>query len=194
MTEELSKRARRRPRRFVVAMLVAAVVAVPISLLPGTAAATPARVVPLLNCYYPNGDGSITVVLGYTSTYASTTTIPRGSRNYTTPAAYGSQLPTTFKRGTYNGVVTVRVAGNDVNTTTSWYLDGTTLNYLAAAYAAGTCAEAPLPAFANGAALVIALILAAVVGVLVVRRVRRAAVQSTVPGLPEPTSPGADRA
>jgi hypothetical protein len=81
-----------------------------------------------------------------------------------------------------------------VNTSTSWYLDGTTLNYMAAAYAAGTCSQAPLPAFANGAALVVAMILAAVVGVLVVRRVRRVSLQSTVPGLPQPTAPGADRA
>ena len=137
-----------------------------ISLLPGTAAAVTPQVV-LLNCYYPNGDGSVTVVLGYRSTYPSTTTIPRGSRNNSTPAAYGGQLPTTFKSGTNNGVATVRVAANNVNTSTSWYLDGTTLNYLAAAYASGTCPQAPLPAFANGAALVVVMLLAAVVGVLV---------------------------
>jgi hypothetical protein len=194
MTEEPSTRHRRRPRRLVAAALVAAVVAVLIAALPGTAAAAPPQVVPLVNCYYPHSDGSVTVVFGYTSTYSSTRTIPRGTRNYTTPASYGTKMPTTFKPGTNNGVATVRVAAGDLTPTTGWYLDGSSLNYLTAAYAVGVCTQAQLPALANGAAIVVALLLAGAAGVLVVRRVRRVALRSTVPGLVEPTAPGGERA
>jgi len=193
MTEESSKRERRRPRRLVAATLVAAVVAL-ISALPGIAAAATPQVVPLINCYYPHSDGDVTVVFGYRSTYSTTKTIPRGSRNYTTPSSYGSSLPTTFKPGTNNGVATLRVDARDLTPSTAWYLDGSSLNYLSAAYAVGVCTQAQLPGIANGAAIVVALLLAGAAGVLVVRRVRRAALQSTVPGLPEPTAPGADRA
>ncbi|MET0764231.1 MAG: hypothetical protein ABWY29_05150 [Blastococcus sp.] len=192
MTEEPSKR--RRPRRLVAATLVAAVVAALTSLLPGTAAAVTPQVVPLVNCYYPHSDGDVTVVFGYRSTYTTTKTIARGSRNYTTPSRYGSQMPTTFKPGTNNGVATLRVEAGDLTASSAWYLDGTSLNYRSAAYTVGVCTQAQLPALANGAAIVIALLLAGAAGVLVVRRVRRAALHSAAPGLPEPIATGGDRA
>lgn len=171
MVEEPSTAERRRPRRLRALSLVAAVVVVLITALPGTASATQYAITPLVNCYYQNADDSITVVIGYASTYPTTQTIPVGSRNHVTPSTYSAALPTVFKPGTNNGVATMRIAAADVYTT-SWTLDGSTVSYVSA-YGASTCTQAQLPAFANGAAIAAAVLVAGVAGALVVRRVRR---------------------
>jgi len=183
MTEQLDTGEARRLRRLRALALVATMVVVLISALPGTASAARKDVDPLVNCYYQHTDGSVTVVLGYRSTYPTTQSIPVGSRNYMTPSKYSSALPTAFKPGTNNGVLTMRIAAADVYST-SWTLDGTTVSYWNASGAA-ICTQAQLPAFANGAAIAGALLVAGLVGVLVVRRVRRNLLQ------PRTTNPSA---
>src|SRR5215212_829858 len=108
MTERQTHRpgGRARPRRLARFSLVAVLLTMLVFALPGSASAAPAwktRVVPLVDCYAQNADGSYTVILGYNSTYTSTQTIPRGSNNYATPSTYTSQLPTIFKPGEQHG-------------------------------------------------------------------------------------------
>jgi hypothetical protein len=187
----------RRRRSVRLSALFAVLAALVLSALPGTASATTTtttpKVTPILDCYAQNSDGSWTVVLGYSSTYTGTKSIARGVNNYTNPASYGPQMPTQFKRGTYHGVVTVKVSQADMWANPYWYLDGTTLDYRAAAYASGICTPSQLPALANGAVLVGGLVFAGVIGVVVVRRVRRTATGSAaVRGEPAPS--GAERA
>jgi hypothetical protein len=190
------RRARIRRRPLTWSALLAVMTAVAVSALPGTASATTVtpKVTPVLDCYSQNSDGSTTVILGYSSTYTTTQTIPHGARNSTTPASYGSLMPTTFQPGTHHGVVNVRVAAADLSTSSSWNLDGKTLNYLSAAYASGICSPSQLPAFANGAAVVVGLVFAGAIGVLVVRRVRRSALRSDAPAHAGPVAAGTDHA
>lgn len=171
MAEEPSTRERRRPRRLRPLALAGALVAVLIPALPGTASAATGQVVPVLNCHYAIGDGSIIAVFGYRSTYSNSQKIAVGTRNYMTPSTYSASLPTTFKTGTNDGVFSISIAAADVSST-SWYLDGTTLAYADAAPGVGICGQTPLPAFANGAALTTLLLAAGLAGALVVRRAR----------------------
>jgi hypothetical protein len=207
MSQELSRPARahgrppRRNRSRAWSALVAVLTAVLVSALPGTASATTVTptITPILDCYASNSDGSMTVILGYQSTYSTTKTIAQGTNNYTNPASYGPQMPTVFNPGTHHGVLHVRVAPADLYGNPYWYLDGTTLDYRATAYTSGICSPSQLPAFANGAALVVGLLVAGAIGVLVVRRVRRSVLPTTATAGPapvdaEPSAAGGDRA
>jgi hypothetical protein len=173
MADKATTGERRRPRRLRSFALVAVLVTVLVSALPGTASAGwGGQITPVLNCYYPNTDGSVTAVLGYRSTYTGTQRIAVGNQNYATPSKYSTSLPTVFKPGTNNGVATMRVAAADLAHAT-WYVDGATLSYWNLSSAVPVCTQAQLPAFANGATVAIALLVAGLVGVLAVRRVRR---------------------
>ena len=166
--------ARPRPRRLTRFALVAALMTLFVTTMPGTASA--AGVVPSVDCYAQNSNGTFTVILGYTSSYTSTQTIPRGTRNYATPSTYTSQLPTSFKRGENHGAAKLTISANDLYYgNVSWYLDGTTLNYWTAAQNVGICSAAQLPALSHGGGLVVILLVAGAVGVVVVRRARNAA-------------------
>ena len=178
MTEGQAPRSRARTRRRELSRLslVAVLLTLLVSAGPGSASAAPAwksRVVPLVDCYAQNADGSYTFILAYDSSYTTTQTIPRGSNNYATPSTYTSQLPTVFQPGEQHGAAKLVVSAADyASGTVSWYVDGSTLN----TRTAGTvplCTAAQLPAFANGAALVVLLLVAGAIGVLMVRRVRR---------------------
>ncbi|MGY1802974.1 hypothetical protein ACI78T_06815 [Blastococcus sp. SYSU D00922] len=175
-TPRATARPRRRLTRFA---LVAVLMTLFVSAVPGTASA--AGIVPLAECYAQNSNGTFTVVLGYNSPYSSTRTIARGWNNYATPSTYTSQLPTTFKPGLQRGAAKLTVTQTDLYSgNVSWYLDGNTLN----TWNAGSipvCTSAQLPAYANGAALVVLLLAAGAVGVLVVRRVRRVTAERAGP-------------
>jgi hypothetical protein len=159
--------------------LIAALSALAVWAVPGTAAAAKPTVTPLFDCYARNSDGSMTVILGYRSTYPNQASIPHGNQNSTNPSSYQTQMPTTFEAGTHHGVVSVRVTQADLAANPYWYLDGTTLYYQAAASASGICSRSQLPALANGAAVVVCLLVAGAVGALVVRRVRRTAMSTS---------------
>jgi hypothetical protein len=156
------------------AAAVAVLAAVLLSAAPGIASADTGTVTPLLDCYTPNSDGSYTVILGYTNTDTTTRAIPYGSLNYTTPSTYQSLMPTQFQPGTRHAAFSVQVAPADLNSTSSWSLDGHTLNYLSAASASGICsASTSLPATGNGTGLAIALLAGGVVGVVGLHRATR---------------------
>jgi|tagenome__1003787_1003787.scaffolds.fasta_scaffold20278173_2 hypothetical protein len=167
--------------------LAAAALSLTLITTPGTAsAATASTVTPILDCYTQNSDGSWTVILGYTNTYSVTTKIPLGSNNIASPSKFQGLQPTAFKTGANHAVFTVRVTQADLYANANWYLDGHTLNYLSAAYASGICSPGTqLPGEGNGTGIAIGLVVAAGIGVLVVRRViRRAGTQPVAPGEP----------
>jgi hypothetical protein len=170
--------AARRRRPGARTALVAAVLALLVSAVPGSAsAATPPKVTPLLDCWYPNDHdhGDDTFVFGYTSTYPTTRTFePKSSSDHTSPASMADSLPTTFEPGEHHLVLTLRIPGNVFASTPTWTLDGTTLDIASAARLAGTCSSSELPAVANGAAFVLGLLLAGAAGFVVLRRVRSA--------------------
>ncbi|WP_116449478.1 hypothetical protein [Blastococcus litoris] len=175
-TTRAPARPRRRSTRFA---LVAVLMTLFVSALPGTASA--AGIVPMAECYAQNSNGTFTVVLGYNSPYTTTRTISRGWNNYATPSTYTAQLPTVFKPGLQRGAAKLTVSQSDLYAgTVSWYLDGNTLN----TWNAGSipiCTSAQLPAYANGGAIVVLLLLAGAVGVLVVRRARRVTTERAGP-------------
>src|SRR5664279_3076941 len=83
-----------------VAMTVLALVAAP-----GAQAAAPAgSVKPFLNCYWDNGNNSVTVSLGATSSNAGNVTVPVGGDNKITQGAADRGQPTTFANGLHNNV------------------------------------------------------------------------------------------
>lgn len=179
MTERQHPRpgGRARPRRLARFSLVAVLLTLFVSALPGTAFAAPPRApkaIPLADCYAQNANGSYTVILGYNSTYTSTQTIAQGTRNYATPSTYTSQLPTVFEPGEQHGAAKLVVSQADfASGNVSWYLDGTTLNYGTAAKRVSPCTSAQLPSLAHGGALAVLLLIAGAIGVLMIRRVRR---------------------
>lgn len=162
----------RRPRS--VAVLLAVLAAVALSLVPGSASAT-GRITPLADCYADNGNGTYTVVLGYRNNTNQTITIAAGPENTFSPAKYNSSLPTTFKPGEQHGVAKVTITGAELNSGPSWYVDGTKLSTNNAG-STPQCSASQLPMLANGAAVVAMVLLAGAVGVVVVRRQRRVTV------------------
>jgi hypothetical protein len=176
------KPTQRRPpsrRRSVAwAALAAAVLALFVSAVPGSAsAATRPKVTPLLDCWYTNdgNKGDDTFVFGYSSTFTTTQSLPAGgSMNYTSPTSLSSSFPSSFEPGEHHLVFSLRIPGNTLSKSPSWTLDGTTLDFSVAAQNAPTCDPSQLPALANGAAFAAGLLLVAgVVGLVVLRRVRR---------------------
>ena len=124
-------------------------------------------VTPVLNCISSNRDGSYTAVLGYKNTSQSTYTIT-GSYNVITPSRYDGDQPTTFRPGTYRGVLSVTVASGSAY----WQLGSTKLTV--SRTAGTTCAAGTtLPAMGNGTGVAVALGAAGLVGAGMVRRLRR---------------------
>jgi uncharacterized membrane-anchored protein len=182
-------------RRSLWAALVAVAAAVLVWASPGVASATvTGSVTPILDCYTQNSDGSWSVILGYTSTYPGKKNIAVGSSNYTNPYSYSTQMPTQFSSGTVHAAVRVKVSYYDMTYNTYWYLDGHTLNYMAAAAASGVCSPSTqLPANGNGTGIAVALVVAGVLGALLVHRLssRRPAV---VPGTDDVAVPAGTEA
>jgi hypothetical protein len=142
---------------------------------PGVASATTTgTVTPILDCYTQNSDGSWMVILGYSSTYSGTKSIPLGSNNIASPSKFQGIQPTSFKSGTNHAAFTARVTMADLYANANWYLDGHTLNYMAAAYASGICSPGTqLPATGNGTGLAVGLLGGGVVGAWFIRRTVR---------------------
>ena len=145
---------------------------------PGSASAATTAVTPLLDCYMQNSDGSYTAVLGYNSTYGSAQSIPVGTRNTFSPTSYNGRQPTSYEAGVHHAAFSVKVYSADIATGVTWTLDGTTLNYAAAAYASGICAPGTsLPAEGNGTGWTIALAGAGLVAGAAAWRARRRSVR-----------------
>lgn len=140
---------------------------------PGAASAAPAgltpghgTVVPLVDCVQVRDGGAITAVLGYRNSGTATEHLS-GAENVVTPARLDGTQPTTFRSGTYHGVVALQVDGGEV----SWTLDGTTV-VVSAASPACPAADS-LPADGNGLGATMVLLAAGVIAVFAVLRAGR---------------------
>jgi hypothetical protein len=156
-------------------VLVAVCLAVLLSSVPGVAAANSGTVRPVVDCYRLNSNYTVTIVVGYVNPNNGTKNIPLGTRNTITPAKFHGVQPTSFKAGTQRGAFSVVLTQADLNSTSSWTLDGNTLNYATVGNMQECSPSTPLPAIGNGTVLAVALLAGGGFGVWFVRRqIRRA--------------------
>jgi len=159
------------------AALVAVCLAVLLSAVPGVASAAPGDIVPFVDCYKDNGDGTYALVLGYENTGFKTIKL-NSTKNRMYPAKFQGSQPTEFLEGEHHGVFSIQATRAELNTGIRWELDGTVLDSRTSS--APACAPStPLPAIGNGTGLAIVLVAGGAFGVLFVRRlIRRASAPS----------------
>jgi hypothetical protein len=120
----------------------------------GAAAATvPAgSLKPFLNCYWDNGDGTVTVSIGVTSTNAANVAVYVGANNMVTQGAPDRGQPETFDPGTHNNLWTFTVNYTEINAGVNWQLTGNSV----AVDAVNQCATKPQMASAGNGVAVLA--------------------------------------
>jgi hypothetical protein len=127
----------------------------------GAQAAAPAgSLKPFLNCYWDNGDNTVTVSLGVTSGNAGTVSVPVGGDNKITQGAADRGQPTSFASGTHNNVWAFTVSYPEINAGINWQLSGSSV----AVNAVTQCASKPMPADGNAMAVLAFGAVATVVG------------------------------
>jgi hypothetical protein len=106
--------------------LLVAIVAVPLGLClaaPAQAATTPSKsIVPFMNCYWDNHDGTYDALVGYNNKNTTAQTIPVGTNNRFQPGAQYRGQPTVFQPGIKNNVFVVKASAADVSNGLNWYL------------------------------------------------------------------------
>ena len=115
---------------LVVRALLVTLLALPIGLIQsGSAqAATPSKsIVPFMNCYWDNGNGTYDALVGYNNKNSTTQTIPVGSNNRFQPGAQYRGQPTVFLTGVRNNVFVVKASAADVSNGLNWYLTDNTV-------------------------------------------------------------------
>jgi hypothetical protein len=117
---------------------------------PGAQAAVPnGSITPFLTCYWDNGDGTMSGVIGVTSTNAGTVTVNVGTQNRVTLGNPDRGQPETFAHGTTNNAWVFQVTYADVQAGINWDLTGNNV----AVNAVNQCAsKPPLAADGNGLA------------------------------------------
>jgi hypothetical protein len=91
----------------------------------GAQAAVPAgSLKPFLNCYWDNGDNTVTVSIGVTSSNAGTVNVYVGTDNRVTQGAADRGQPETFASGTHNNVWSFTVSYVEINAGINWQLSG----------------------------------------------------------------------
>jgi hypothetical protein len=127
----------------------------------GAQAAAPAgSLKPFLNCYWDNGDNTVTVSIGVSSTNSSGVSVPVGADNKITQGAPDRGQPTSFAGGLNNNVWAMTVTYPEINAGINWQLAGNSV----AVDAVTQCASKPMPADGNGMALLAFAVVATVVG------------------------------
>jgi hypothetical protein len=105
---------------------------------------------PFLNCYWDNGDGTVTVSIGVTSTNAGTVSVLVGTDNRVTQGLADRGQPETFDLGTHNNVWAFTVTYAEINSGINWALTGNSV----AVNAVNQCASKPqMAASGNGLAI-----------------------------------------
>ena len=107
---------------------------------PGAQAAAPAGSLrPFLNCYWDNGDNTVTVSLGVTSTNAATVPVYVGTDNRITQGNPDRGQPESFDPGIRNNVWSFTVSYTEINAGLNWQLTGNSV----AVTVANQCASKP---------------------------------------------------
>lgn len=134
--------------------------------------ASPADLVPLVDCVLRDADGTPTAVFGYDNRTGAVAEIPVGPANRLTPPRYDGNQPTRFSPGVHHGVLALGVRGRGGAV---WHLGSTSLAVHEGDAACPSARE--LPANENGLSLglTVGLVTAAVVAVLLVPWWRRRA-------------------
>ena len=100
---------------------------------------------PFLNCYWDNGDGTVTVSIGVTSSNAGTVNVFVGPDNRISMGAADRGQPESFANGVHNNVWVFTVSYTEINAGINWQLTGNSV----AVDAVTQCASKP-PMAANG--------------------------------------------
>jgi hypothetical protein len=79
---------------------------------------------PFLNCYWDNGDNTVTVSIGVTSTNTGNVAVYVGADNRVTQGAADRGQPETFDSGTHNNVWSFTVSYTEINAGINWQLSG----------------------------------------------------------------------
>jgi hypothetical protein len=126
------------------------------------AAAVPAgSLKPFLNCYWDNGDNTVTVSLGVTSTNAGTVNVYVGADNRISQGAADRGQPESFVNGLHNNVWVFTVSYTEINAGINWQLSGNSV----AVDAVTQCATKPQLAGTGNMVAVLAFgLLATIVG------------------------------
>jgi hypothetical protein len=117
----------------------------------GAQAAVPAgSLKPFLNCYWDNGDDTVTVSVGVSSSNSGTVAVYVGADNRVTQGAPDRGQPETFANGTRNNVWAFTVSYTEITNGINWSLTGNSV----AVDAVTQCASKPqMAASGNGLAI-----------------------------------------
>jgi hypothetical protein len=127
----------------------------------GAQAAAPAgSLKPILNCYWDNGDNTVTVSLAVSSSNSATVSVPVGNDNKITQGAADRGQPTAFAAGLHNNVWAFTVSYAEINAGINWQLAGNSV----AVDAVTQCNSKPMPADGNAMAVLTFGVVATVVG------------------------------
>jgi hypothetical protein len=91
---------------------------------PAQAATPNGSIVPFMNCYWDNGNGTYAASVGYNNKNSTTQTLPVGTSNRFQPGAQYRGQPTVFLTGIRNNVFVVNATAADVASGLNWYLTG----------------------------------------------------------------------
>jgi hypothetical protein len=139
------------------ALLATAIMVPFVLLLAGPAqAATPAKsIVPFMNCYWDNGNGTYTVSIGYDSKNSASQTVPIGTNNRFTSGNADRGQPTVFLTGVRNNVFVMTASAADVNNDLNWSLTGNEVSIQTPTQ----CSTKPVPQVGDLRALALGLLL-----------------------------------
>jgi hypothetical protein len=127
----------------------------------GAQAAAPAgSLKPFLNCYWDNGDNTVTVSLGVSSANSSAVSVAVGGDNKITPGTADRGQPTSFAVGVNNNVWAVTVTYPQIDAGINWQLAGNSV----AIDAVTKCDSKPMSADGNAMAVLAFGVVATVVG------------------------------
>jgi hypothetical protein len=119
-------------------------------------AATPTNsIVPFMNCYWDNGNGTYTVSIGYNNKNAASQTVPIGTSNRFTSGNQDRGQPTVFLAGVRNNVFAMTASAADVSNQLNWSLTGNEVSIQTPVQ----CSTKPVSQVGSLRALALALVL-----------------------------------
>lgn len=131
---------------------------------PAQAAVTPGTVTPIANCYWDNGDWTVSVLFGYRSRASSSQTEPVGANNRFTRGAANRGQPTAFQPGTHNNVFVADITYAEVGNGINWVVAGRGVDVNGLT----ECATKPVPQVGDVGALLLGLFAVALSALAVV--------------------------